>query len=63
MNKIKELGNASFYAKIENGVITIKHGTDDAVLARWTANAGDWDSIWQVIRILENGSAVDIKEF
>lgn len=64
MDQVKERGSASFFADLTNGVITITHGTDTtSVLAKWTAQAGDWDKIWQVIRALEAGNAIDIKEF
>lgn len=60
---IKERGHASFTAELSEGVITIKHGTDGDILAEWTAETGDWDRIWEVIRALEAGNAVEIKEF
>jgi hypothetical protein len=63
MDQVKERGSASIIVTLENGKIYVEHGTDDAVLAEWTAQAGDWDKIWQVIRALEAGNAIEIKEF
>jgi hypothetical protein len=54
MNDIKERGAASVKIELSNGVITVKHGTSaDAVLAQWTANAGDWDKLWDTINTLK----------
>ena len=50
---IKERGEASFKVELSQGVINVEHGTDGDALARWTANTGDWDKIWEVIRELE----------
>jgi len=50
---IKEQGHASLLIKLEDGVITVLHGTDNVVLEQWTATAGDWDKIWEVIGILK----------
>ena len=62
MDTIKEKGQASLRAELTDGVITITHGDSGEILAQWTAEAGDWDKIWQVIRALESGNAIDIKE-
>jgi hypothetical protein len=59
----KEKGQASIKIILSKGIITVKHGTDGAILSQWTAEAGDWDRIWEVIRALQNGNAVAIKEF
>lgn len=63
MAEVKERGQASFIAELTDGVITITHGTDKVILAQWTAEAGDWDKIWQVIHALQAGNAVEVKEF
>ena len=56
-NQPKERGAAQFVAKLSEGVITITHTTEDGpVLARWTANAGDWDRIWVTINELKEAS-------
>jgi hypothetical protein len=56
---IKERGAASVFIELTGGIITVKHGTDDAVLAQWVANTGDWDKLWQTINQLKTlGDAV-----
>ena len=52
--KIKERGAASITVELKDGEITVKHGTDTwATLAKWTANAGDWEKIWATINELK----------
>ena len=54
MDQVKERGAAQFVANLSGGVITITHTTEDGpVLAQWTANAGDWDRIWETINALK----------
>lgn len=50
---VKERGAASIFIELTGGVITVKHGTEHAVLAQWTANEGDWDTLWQTISTLK----------
>jgi hypothetical protein len=45
----KEKGQASIKIILSKGIITVKHGTDRSILSQWTATAGDWDEIWNVI--------------
>lgn len=52
-NEVKERGSASIIITLENGKIYVEHGTDDAVLAEWVANTGDWDKIWERINELK----------
>lgn len=51
--KIREEGNASFTCDLSNGVITIKHGSCNSILYQWTANEGDWNKIFKIIKKLE----------
>lgn len=51
---ILEEGSASVFIKLRRGVITVKHGTDRIVLAKWKANQGDWDRLWTTIRLLQS---------
>lgn len=54
MNEVKERGAAQFVAKLSDGVITITHTTENGpVLAKWTAEAGDWDKLWITINELK----------
>jgi len=54
MDQVKERGAAQFVAKLSDGIITITHTTEDGpVLAQWTANAGDWDKLWDRINELK----------
>ena len=48
----KENGSASCFISLEDGVIKVEHGTDEAVLYEWTANKGDWHKIFNTIRRL-----------
>jgi hypothetical protein len=60
---MKERGQASIVIELDNGVITVAHGTDKEVLAQWVAKQGDWKTIWEVLTALNNGNDVSIKEF
>ena len=51
----KEKGEASIFVSLEDGVITITHGTDKVTLKKWTARSGDWDRIWETFNKLEKG--------
>ena len=50
---IKELGSAGFSVDLSDGIITVRHCECDYILAQWTANKGDWDILWTIIRGLE----------
>ena len=50
---VKELGSAGFSVDLSNGVITVRHCQGKSILAQWTANKGDWDILWTIIRGLE----------
>jgi len=50
MNDNKEKGAASLFVKLEDGVIEVRHGTDDAILFRSPVKQGTWDSMWNAIR-------------
>ena len=51
--EVKERGAASVHIELSNGTITVKHGTDHAILAQWVANTGDWDKLWSTINALK----------
>ena len=53
---MKEKGSASVFMSLDNGVIKVEHGTDKVVLYKWTANKGDWDTIFNTIKRLINKS-------
>ena len=48
-----EPGAASVLIQLDDGEITVTHGTDHVVLRRWIANRGDWDRLWSTIETLE----------
>jgi hypothetical protein len=50
---VKERGAASIVISLSKGVITVEHGTDNVTLAKWTANPGDWDRLWETINTLK----------
>ena len=52
--KLTERGQASILVALEDGVITVTHGTDNVVLFKKDAYIGAWDDIWDAIR-LEKG--------
>lgn len=52
----KERGAASILIELSDGIITVKHGTDNAILAQWTATPGDWDKIWDRVNELKEGA-------
>lgn len=45
-----EKGSASMFLELSAGVLTVKHGTDDALLFSGEIALGTWDAIWDVIR-------------
>lgn len=46
-----EKGAASIFIELENGNITVKHGTDGHILHKVIdAEEGSWDKIWNTIR-------------
>jgi hypothetical protein len=51
----KERGAARVIIDLTKGVITVRHGASpgEPVLAQWTANAGDWEKLWQTINQLK----------
>lgn len=51
-NNLGEPGAASIKVDLSDGVITVTHGTDSAVLAQWVARNGDWDRLWNTIYAL-----------
>lgn len=53
---VAERGSASILISLDNGVITVVHGTDNVVLRQWTAQYGDWDKLWDRIKELEEGA-------
>ena len=67
MNESPNLGSAQIIITLADGEITVQHGEDlcamcdsffasenGSVLAKWTAQEGDWESIWKTIRKLKN---------
>lgn len=52
-NEPKERGAAKVIIELSKGVITVTHGEGGAVLAQWTANAGDWEQLWKTINTLK----------
>ena len=52
-NQPKERGAASINITLTGGVITVTHGEGGSVLAEWTANAGDWEKLWDRINELK----------
>lgn len=61
MNDVKERGVASFLCKLENGVISIYHGTDKILLKEWVGGGSDWEMMWKLFEILENASKNEAK--
>lgn len=48
--EIKETGQASMFISLEDGNITVKHGTDKVILLHIeNAEKGSWDKIWNVL--------------
>lgn len=50
VHKRRELGSASMFVSLDDGVITVTHGTDNIVLVKRPAYEGDWDKIWKTLR-------------
>lgn len=53
MAQVKERGAAKIILDLHDGVITVRHGEGNSILAQWTANEGDWDQIWNAINVLK----------
>ena len=49
----KEQGAASIFVELNDGIISVYHGTDKTLLQEWEAEEGDWQSIWTTIRKLK----------
>ena len=47
--KNPEIGSAGIRVDLTDGVITVYHSEGDAVLAKWKAELGDWDKLWNCI--------------
>jgi hypothetical protein len=45
-----EQGSASMNIDLTDGIITVRHGTTDAILHRGVAPKGTWSAIWELIR-------------
>jgi hypothetical protein len=53
-NEPKERGAAEMIIDLHAGVITVRHGEGEhPILAQWTANAGDWEKLWETINRLK----------
>ncbi len=51
---IQELGSAGINVELSNGVITVRHSESlDCILKEWTASKGDWDTIFNLLNMLE----------
>lgn len=49
----KERGQASIIVSLEDGNITVTHGTDNVVLLeKKNVAEGSWDKIWQLLNNL-----------
>lgn len=65
-NKIIETGAASIFISLEDGTITVTHGTDHVVLHEIVhAEKGSWGKLWDTIKSLRSvdDPEEDIKEF
>ena len=45
-----ERGAASIFVELENGAISVWHGTDHALLFESKVKPGTWDAMWSAIR-------------
>ena len=64
MSKIEieiEKGAASMNIELKDGVITVRHGTDNEVLLTTVATQGSWGSIWEKLRSIK--SSYDSQKF
>ena len=62
--KIKEDGQAKMSITLDHGFIKVKI-TSGLELAKWYANKGDWDRIWNTINRMvkkNNGFSLSLKE-
>lgn len=55
MKDIRERGQATINIDLTDGVITVRHGDCNSILAEWVAKNGDWNSLFEKIRLLEGG--------
>jgi hypothetical protein len=50
----QELGSAGINVELSNGVITVRHSeSPDCILKEWTASRGDWNTIFNLLNMLE----------
>ena len=62
--KIREDGQAEMNIELDHGFIKVKR-TSGFELAKWHANKGDWDRIWNTINRMvkkNNGFSLSLKE-
>jgi len=55
MKNIQERGSANININLNDGIITVRHGDCNSILAQWVAKNGDWNSLFEKIRLLEGG--------
>ena len=55
-NNLKVKGSAGINIELSEGVITVYHSECNSVLEKWTAKEGDWDLLWEAIRLLKEKS-------
>lgn len=48
-----ELGQASIRVELEDGIISIYHGTDGDLLKTWVSSGRDWDEIFELFSLME----------
>lgn len=44
------LGSAHMLVDLTDGILTVRHGTDNSLLYSRPARKGTWESIWRAIR-------------
>jgi hypothetical protein len=49
---IKEKGAAGIILELKDGIITVYHSEDKAILQQWIGSGDDWDTIWNTINLL-----------
>jgi len=62
--KIREDGQAKMSITLDHGFIKVKR-TSGLELAKWYANKGDWDRIWNTINRMvkkNNGFSLSLKQ-
>lgn len=55
MKDIQERGSASMNIDLTDGIITVRHGDCNSILVQWVAKNGDWNSLFEKIKLLEGG--------